>query len=405
MTDDRPRIDNAPGLTWRRRGTRWEARWRCRPDLAKRGYRTKTVSLWKGTAAELADADRAWIADMCNGHQADMLVWGRGGVPELREFDGTLGSLIGCYQTDPDSTFHKLRYRSRKNQLGVITRLAEQHGATRLEDIKARTLLRWHEAWSASGHVAMPGSFITRLRTLVGFGFTILEDAQCQRLVAVLGEMKFKWTKPREDHITAEQAAAVCAAAHQAGRTSIALAQAFQFECTLRQKDVIGEWVPMAEPGTSEVTNDGRKWLHGLRWSEIDANLILRHITSKRGKMIEVDLNLCPMVMGELARLPSIPTAGPVIISETTGRPYSDVQFRVAWRRMARAAGVPDLVFNMDSRAGAITEATAAGATLEDVRHAATHSDIKTTARYSRGSAEKTATVLRLRAVHRGNKK
>ena len=51
--------------------------------------------------------------------------------------------------------------------------------------------------------------------------------------------------------------------------------------------------------------------------------------------------------------------------------------------------------------AGAISEATDAGAELEHVRHAATHSDISMTLRYSRGGNEKTAGVMRLRAEHR----
>jgi site-specific recombinase XerD len=55
----------------------------------------------------------------------------------------------------------------------------------------------------------------------------------------------------------------------------------------------------------------------------------------------------------------------------------------------------------MDSRAGAISEATDAGADLEHVRHAATHSDIAMTQRYSRGSEDKIAGVQRLRAEHR----
>lgn len=55
----------------------------------------------------------------------------------------------------------------------------------------------------------------------------------------------------------------------------------------------------------------------------------------------------------------------------------------------------------MDSRAGAISEATDAGAELEHVRHAATHSDIAMTQKYSRGSEEKIAEVQRLRVEQR----
>jgi hypothetical protein len=47
----------------------------------------------------------------------------------------------------------------------------------------------------------------------------------------------------------------------------------------------------------------------------------------------------------------------------------------------------------MDNRAGAIIEATDADADLEHVRHAATHSDMAMTQRYSRGAEDKIASV------------
>ena len=53
-----------------------------------------------------------------------------------------------------------------------------------------------------------------------------------------------------------------------------------------RQKDVIGEWVPISEPGMSAVINGNSKWLRGLDWKEIDANWICKHVTSKRQKEI-----------------------------------------------------------------------------------------------------------------------
>lgn len=49
------------------------------------------------------------------------------------------------------------------------------------------------------------------------------------------------------------------------GFTSIALVQAIQFECELKQKEAIGEWVRNKEPGVSDVTDGKRKWLYGLR--------------------------------------------------------------------------------------------------------------------------------------------
>jgi hypothetical protein len=55
------------------------------------------------------------------------------------------------------------------------------------------------------------------------------------------------------------------------------LAQALQFELMLRQKDVIGEWVPDSEPGENDIHHDGRKWFRGIRGDAIDGDMILRH--------------------------------------------------------------------------------------------------------------------------------
>jgi hypothetical protein len=213
--------------------------------------------------------------------------------------------------------------------------------------------------------------------------------------------MKFPHGDPRETFLTAEQAQAVILTAHSFGWHSIAFAQAIQFELLLRQKDVIGEWVPVAEPGKSSLIWRGQKWLRGIRWEEIDENLVLRHMTSKKQKRIEVDLNLAPMVMECLAFLGGRKASGPVILNEITGAPWSPAEFRRKWRIVAEWAGVPKEVKNMDSRAGGITEASTAGVELEHIRHAATHSNIAMTQRYSRNAAVKIAGVQAKRAEYR----
>jgi hypothetical protein len=85
-----------------------------------------------------------------------------------------------------------------------------------------------------------------------------------------------------KNNLIFQQFTRVRAAAHKVGWFSIALAQAFQFDLMLRQKDVIGEWVPIDEPSVSDVVSPMGKWVLGLRWSEIDDDLILRHVTSNR---------------------------------------------------------------------------------------------------------------------------
>jgi len=56
------------------------------------------------------------------------------------------------------------------------------------------------------------------------------------------------------------------------------------------------------------------------------------------------------------------------------------------FRDIARAAGIPDAVWNMDARAGGATEA---GAALEAIQGALTHTNKVTTLRYLRGRRTK----------------
>lgn len=100
-----------------------------------------------------------------------------------------------------------------------------------------------------------------------------------------------------------------------------------------------------------------------------------------------------------------LPASGPLIINDVTGLPWTANEYRRKWRLVATKAGVPKNVWNMDSRSGAISEAIQAGAPIEFVRHAATHSDVSQTADYDRTQAESTAKVMKLRAEARNRPK
>lgn len=421
---DRPHIDNAPGLAWKPRKAGWEARWQARFDLTERGFRPKSVGLWTGVNPDPVTV--AYIQDQCNFHQHEMLIWGRGGIPVAKKFDGTVQGLIDSYLSDADSPFTKLRYHSRKSyetMFGLVARTQfpdddgqpQIFGNVQISSLKGRSVLRLHRIWVAERSIQMAHSKMKMLRIAVNFGATILEEEPCAKLAGVLRGMRFEMGKPRSECLSAEQVMAIRTKARELGRPSIALAQAIQFEGTLRQKDVIGEYVPVQEPGISSVTDGSEKWLRGIDWREIDENFVLRHITSKRQKLITIDLRNAPMVVEELnlaigqhfispLNRANYPASGPVIINEKTQLPWRALNFRNQWREIATRAGVPKTVKNMDSRAGAITEALEAGASLENVRKTATHSDIGMTQRYSRNDEDATADVMKLRVKGRENK-
>lgn len=331
----------------------------------------------------------------------------------------TLKDLIESYQTDKVSTHHKLRYHVRMNQKSALRRLVASHGHFEMAAIKHRNITEWHMDWSKDGKLSMAHTFIALVRTLCSYGASMLENEQCERICMVLHRMRFPHPPARLERLTADQAEAIrIVAKRHFGWNSIALGQALQFELLLRQGDVIGSWVPESEPGETDVRHEGEKWLRGVRWEEIDNDLILRHRTSKRQKDLQIDLRLSPMVVDEFNELAPgaiivtkegvtivdrsmLPISGPIVICDTNGLPWTANEYRRKWRLVADHAGVPKAVRNMDSRAGGITEATEAGADIEHVKHAATHSDITQTQRYSRGATEKIAEVQKKRNIHR----
>jgi hypothetical protein len=280
------------------------------------------------------------------------------GPTEPQRLGSTLGELGRRYLKSDN--FKVLGHGSRLTYARAINRIIEDCDRHRLSELKATDIRAFYDRWSDNGKKVAGGHGLIRmLRVLIHFGVNTLGDSDCERVSIVLHNLRFRVSKTRNEQMTPEQATAIRAEARKQGRPSIALAQAFQFDCKLNQKEVIGEWVPVDDKGTGIIGEGaGRpiKWISGLLWSEIDEALVLRHKT-RRG-IQAWSLKNAPMVMEELRqRLGSeavdcsaLPMGGGVIISEATERPYLDSHFRRTWRAIATAAGIPDSVRNSDSR-------------------------------------------------------
>jgi hypothetical protein len=266
----------------------------------------------------------------------------------------TVADLIKSYTEDKDSPYHALRYKTRDYYYHQLKRIQKAYGSLKLADLTADAIENIYETRAAEGTPSMGYALVNILRILINYGATALQHPECERLAGAVKRVKKRSYSPRKVYISAAQADAIRAEAHRQGKHSIALAQALQFDCKLRQKDVVGEWVPIGEPGSSErlreIKNGGtEKWLKGLRWSQIDEDLILTHYTSLNQKKLVIDLKTKPMVRDELRRLGSIPTSGPMIINEKTGDPWVANEFRRFWRKIAKACGIPDDVNNADT--------------------------------------------------------
>jgi hypothetical protein len=249
--------------------------------------------------------------------------------------------LISLYRTDEESPLKKVRFATQRYYEANLKRLLRECGDRRLDQINAQIIQEWHKAWAVSSGVSMARALITMLRMLFSYGLTRHEDPECTRLSLIMSKLEFEIPKSRKETLSEDLADAIRAEAHNQNRGSIARAQAFQFNTPLTQKEVIGEWVPLSDPEQSKVINGDRKWVRGLRWEEIDADLILRHPASNGKGVIVLELKTSRMVMEELQRCSSHPVTGPIIMNEHTSLPWIPDDFRWYWRKIATAVGVP----------------------------------------------------------------
>jgi integrase len=103
------------------------------------------------------------------------------------------------------------------------------------------------------------------------------------------------------------------------------------------------------------------------------------------------------MLFPLLEAVPHAERSGPIVKGEH-GPPIRERSYRKWFREIARAAGIPDEVWSMDSRAGAATEADAAGADLKSISDLLTHAEPRTTLRYIRNTGKRVREVAKARA-------
>ncbi|MGR9238874.1 integrase [Rhizobium leguminosarum] len=396
-------MTDAPGLKRKKNkdGT-FREYWEARADLAKRGYRPSSVRLHYPVTPE----GRMQLAARCRILQAEMLAWAANGERAAPGYDGTIKNLSRLYQTNADSPFQSIKWNSRENILKSLIIIEATVGARQVGKLLGPDFKRWHTSW---GEPKAPGKpprpwrakhAMDAVRQLISYGVTLgFED--CFRADTILSKIRFKTPPARTSVMTIDHVDAVREAAHADGYSSIALATVLQFELALRQKDVVGEWEPADDVDQGGITYKSTRWVNGLVWSDIDENMILRKKHTKTGFEVEHDLKLHPVVLEEMDRVPMEKRVGPMIMSEATGVPYKNRKFTERWRKVADKAGIPRTIWNMDARAGAITEAYSGGASETDVMKSAGHKNRQTSARYNRGVIEQTNRVAKMRLAKR----
>jgi len=396
--DTRQKRPQSPGLKWRPRKGGEIPYWFADSEAVKAGYPVKSANL-----SRLADNPEMLVA-RAQRLQAEMLRWVSGdrGNPQTR-FDGTFKTLLEMYQTDSESTYRKVKPHTAQSYSVYLRKMIDHIGARKIDECDGRDVRRWFKQWRESG-LGAARMALAVLKAAVSFG-VVCRTRGCAEFQAILREMEFEALPSRTHAPTADQITAIREAAHAAGRPLAALCYAIQFETTLRQWDVIGQWIELDDPRPSAVLAYGKKWI-GPTWAAIDNNLIMAKVKPTKTEdttdvTVSFDLSVCPMVCEELAKTPVEQRVGPLIVNPSTRLPYIRQSWRNAWSEDFKAAKLPQGMWNRDLRAGGITEGGKAGASKDDRRKLAGHSKEETTEIYDRDQVEAHRRVMQARKQFR----
>lgn len=371
--------------------------WEARTDAVKLGYKPSSIRLHYECENQRAAR--------CRVLQAEMLAWlAAGNQFPARRYDGTIGSLAALFTSDEDSPYRGCKWNTQRLYDQGSKIIKATVGARAVRELVGTDFQRWHRNWASppaegkSPRLYRAKHTMDFARRIIAYGVTC-GYVDCIRADRILEKLRFPSPPPRKEMMLPEHVTAIRKKAHEIGLPSVALATAFQFDLAMRQKDVIGEWLSIEDGTAGGIIFKNTRWANGLSWADIGTDMILRKDHIKTGFECEYDLALAPNVLAEIEITGR--RVGPLIISETTGEPYRHTKYAETFRKVATAAGIPSNVWSMDARAGAISEAYAAGASDTDVQKHAGHTNPQTSARYNRSSVEQTRRAMTARLKKR----
>lgn len=382
--------DKVPGLKSRPRkdGLAWY--WIAPIKDVMRGFAPKSVSLDPTATA----ADRA---ARCQELHADLLAWRAGKGEVVTRY--TISWLINRYKSDPLSPYQSVKRKTRDGydaMLKIIEtaipnqRIDHQYEAGFYRPrITGHHVRQWHANCGKPGKSGKPRPararyMIAVLRILASYAVEIAVPG-AKDFRELLSAIRFPVNPARESAPSRAQVLSIVKAALEMGHRSIALTTCAQFELTERRISILGEW-------------EGPQWRPGWVWQ----NIVDWKITYHQNKVGRVersyDLREMPALLEMLQAIPEERRIGPVVICETTGLPWRYRHYVSTFRKVARAAGVPDDIWSMDMRAGGATEAgNIQGISNFDIQAAGGWADPKMAARYTRDRTGRAQKVVRMR--------
>lgn len=407
-----PTRSDSPGLKWRKiKGGRqpyWVARQVVRDT---RGFPDPTIRL----NANAPDGD---LAEQCRGHTARLLLWIAERDKEepsatKTHYDGSVLAACRIYQEHPHSRFHSVKANTRKSYVDSLKVVEATVGKRLIRNVTVLDVQHWYNQWRKP---VLPGGreridrahdAVTMFKTVLRFNAAVSRTRpECNRLIDELQKasslVTFEKGGAREEEMTYAYASAFIRTALDQGNRGIisadrarymAIGVAAQFELLLRQKDIIGERPKTADDlqkainrGATAISYGNQTWAGFFTWENCPGwRWRMKTSKSKYRQAANFDLTIYGLLFPLLEAVPHDQRTGAVVKGEH-GYAMQERTYRGWFREIARAAGIPDQIWNMDTRAGGATEAEEAGADLSAIRGLLTHSEKQeqTTLRYIR---------------------
>lgn len=368
------------------------------------------------------DADDATLGRLCQEHTARLDAYLAGGEQErpasaVTRFDGTMYAACRIYQEHPLSRFQKVKRNTRKSYIDSLKIIEATVGARLIKNVTVPDVLHWYDQWrkpaleGGKERIDRASDATAQVKAVLRFCAS-MRLPFCKQLSEELSLVRFEKGGAREQELNSGMCGAFIAKALELGQTSViplararymAIGVAAQFELMLRQKDIIGERLPLGTEAPHALHCGQFLWSGYFRWENIPGwRWRMKTSKSKYRAAAEYDLTKYGLLFPLLDSVPHDQRTGAIIKDETL-RPVREGSYRKWFRQIARAAGIPDDVWSMDSRAGGATEAEEAGAALDAIQNALTHSKKETTVRYIRRRSAKIADVADARQRKRAN--
>jgi integrase len=390
----------APGISWSGKNPeRKHAVWKCPKKYVKAGYAINSVKI--EPVGQVADKYQKARALRCRELSQELVKWFEN-QDKPRVDPETWKYLIARYQTDEFSPFQEVKGNTRAGYIQQLAKLEEVIGRTKIAGMTYEVIKTIQKAMTDKGRsISYIHRFFNTLRRVSRYG-KVLKIRAAIEVADILSEMRFQNGSARQVSPTREQVYAVIAAADQEGLDHYALGIMIQYEFALRAVDVRGQWLNTNETEGGIIRN-GKRWQDGLTWDMFDIELTrMTKLISKTRKSLPepyvFDLTAIPEIRDRLFKIQPADPVGPVILAKKSGgMPYTVSGWSQAWARLRKKAGIPEGIWMMDLRAGAMTEAKNLGADPFSLRDAGQHKEVSTTDRYSRARSDGANKVVQLR--------